>query len=53
MMHLKSELSKVKLNTCLIIVEKSLIMGKEVQQTKDKFENLEWQQCVLKNHTTR
>ncbi len=33
-------------------MEKSLIIGKEVQQAKDQFENLEWQRCALKAHNT-
>jgi hypothetical protein len=32
-------------------LENSLTMGKKVQQARDKFENLEWQQCALKPHS--
>jgi hypothetical protein len=47
-MHLKSELSKVKLYT--LALEKYLIIDKEIQQARNKFENLKWQWCALEAH---
>ncbi len=32
-------------------LEKPLTIGLEVQQRRDKFDNLEWQWCALKAHT--
>jgi hypothetical protein len=35
----------------MFALEKSLTIGKEVQQGRDKFENLEWQSCALEAHS--
>jgi hypothetical protein len=34
----------------MLPLEKSLTIGKEIQQARNKFEKLEWQRCALEAH---